>query len=122
MNKGRNIFRLLGAGVICGLVSGLFGAGGGVIAVLAYQRLGMDTKDAHAAAVATILPVAALTAAVYILRGQQDTRLSLQTAAGALAGGLLASRALEKVRARVLTAALGVLMILTGGWMLFWHS
>ena len=44
------------AGVCIGIVNGLFGAGGGMIAVPILKYMGFERKDAHKNAIAVILP------------------------------------------------------------------
>ena len=56
-------------GFLIGIINGLLGAGGGMIAVPALKKLGMEQKDAHRNAVAVILPLSVLSAVLYILRG-----------------------------------------------------
>ena len=56
-------------GVLIGTVSGLFGAGGGLVAVPFLKSLGLSQRKAHANAVAVIFPIAVLSAVLYVLRG-----------------------------------------------------
>ena len=61
-----------GVGVIIGLVNGMLGAGGGMVAVPMLSKLGLDAKSAHANAVAVILPITAVSAALYLFKGYVD--------------------------------------------------
>ncbi len=86
-------FGFLGGGLI-GLANGLFGGGGGMIAVPVLRAQGRDARHAHAAAIAVMLPASALSAAVYALRGYLSLSLLLPVLLGAVAGGLLGARLL----------------------------
>ena len=49
-------------GVAVGLVNGVFGAGGGMLAVPLLKKSGLDQKQSHANAVAVILPITVISA------------------------------------------------------------
>ena len=53
-------------GAACGLLNGLFGAGGGMAAVPLLKAGGLPQKKAHATSLAVILPLAAVSAAFYL--------------------------------------------------------
>ena len=58
------------AGLLTGAVNGLFGGGGGMVAVpLLKNMLGYDEKNAHATAILIIAPVCAVSAVTYIVNG-----------------------------------------------------
>ncbi len=52
-----------------GVVNGMLGAGGGLLVVPLLKKSGLSQKEAHANAVAVILPIAALSAALYLWKG-----------------------------------------------------
>ena len=57
------------SGTAAGLVNGLFGGGGGMVLVpLLNGWCGLEGKQAFATCVAAILPLSAVSAAVYLLR------------------------------------------------------
>ena len=66
-----------GAGLAIGIINGLLGAGGGMIAVPLLQKLGLDRKQAHANAVAVILPITVLSAVLYLVNGYVSVKDSL---------------------------------------------
>ena len=47
--------RTYGTGILIGLLNGLFGAGGGIVAVTAFEKMGMPDKSSHATAVAVMI-------------------------------------------------------------------
>lgn len=44
-------------GIITGITNGLFGSGGGIIAVPMLKKSGMSTKESHATSLALTLPL-----------------------------------------------------------------
>lgn len=62
--------RMILGGALTGLVNGMLGAGGGMIAVSVLERSGADTKQAHGGSIAVMLPLSVLSAAVYLYSGQ----------------------------------------------------
>ena len=66
------------SGTAAGLVNGLFGGGGGMVLVpLLNGWCGLEGKQAFATCVAAILPLSAVSAAVYLLRQAFDWAAAL---------------------------------------------
>lgn len=85
-------------GVAGGLLSGLFGIGGGTIIVPALALwLGMPQKLSAGTSVAAILPTAVVGAAAYAIQGNVDWVAALLLAAGIVAGAQLGSHLLHKL-------------------------
>ncbi len=84
----------LAIGLGAGVLSGLFGIGGGVVIVPALVLgLGFEQKTAVGTSLgALILPVAALSVAQYHKAGHVDVRTALLIAAGIFVGSLLGAR------------------------------
>ena len=72
-----------------GIVNGLLGAGGGMIAVPLLKKLGLSQKQAHANAVAVILPITVLSAALYLIKGYVSLADSFVFIPGGLVGSLI---------------------------------
>lgn len=69
--KERTKFALTGA--LAGAANGFFGAGGGLFLVpLLVSWCGMEQRKAFATSVAVILPLSAVSAAVYWMKGGLD--------------------------------------------------
>lgn len=65
-NRPRKLISIT-AGVITGLCNGLFGAGGGMVAVLTLNKLcKMPAQKAHATAICIMLPLTVVSIAVYL--------------------------------------------------------
>lgn len=103
-----------GAGLAVGLVNGLLGAGGGMIAVPLLQRLGLERKQAHANAVAVILPITVLSAALYLVKGYVSFSDSLIFIPGGIAGSLLGTLIMKKISPKWLKRIFGGFMIYAG--------
>ncbi len=107
-------------GVVTGMANGLFGSGGGTIAVPAMVHfLGAEEHKAHATAISVILPLTVVSSAFYISKGYADWGLTLKVALGGMAGGYIGAKLLNKCPDRLLRkifalfmAAAGVRMIL----------
>ena len=76
-------------GAATGAANGIFGGGGGMIAVPLLRSLGLSEKRAHATAISVILPVSLLSFILYAIRGFFDFKIALPTALGGFAGGFL---------------------------------
>lgn len=117
--KGRYLKCLL-IGLITGLANGLFGSGGGTIAVPAMVHfLGAQEHKAHATAISVILPLTVVSSAFYISSGYADWDLTLKVTLGGLAGGYIGAKLLnicpDKLLRKIFAlfmAAAGVRMIL----------
>lgn len=89
---------LLLIGAAAGLLSGMFGIGGGTIIVPALALwLGMSQKRAAGTSVAAILPTAVVGATSYALAGNVDWIAAACLAAGIIAGAQVGSLLLQKL-------------------------
>lgn len=90
-------------GIFAGLLSGLFGVGGGLVIVPALVLiLGMPQRLAAGTSVAAILPAAVVGAVSYAVQGQVDWVAALLLAAGIIVGSQLGSALLAKLPIRTL--------------------
>lgn len=81
-------------GAATGAANGLFGGGGGMIAVPLLRAQGLEEKRAHATAIAVILPVSLLSFLLYAFRGFFDFSVALPVALGGFAGGFAGAKLL----------------------------
>ena len=117
-------YRLSGAAA--GLVSGLFGGGGGTVLVPLLTGLSVSTtllcaglgtlgqKRAMANCVAVILPLCALSAVIYLLRSGLHLLTALPYLMGGLAGGLLGGKLFRRVPGPWLRRIFGVFLVYGG--------
>ncbi len=102
-------------GALAGAANGFFGAGGGLFLVpLLVSWTKMDERKAFATSVAVILPLSAVSAVIYWMKGGLDIGVAWPYLLGGAAGGLIAGRVFQKVRLLWLRRVFG-LLILYGG-------
>ncbi len=109
------------SGVAVGLANSLFGGGGGMIAVPALMKSGLDEKCAHATAILFILPVSLCSFVVYFWRGLYDVSVLIPTAIGVTAGGFLGAKLLKKLPKKTVTLVFSVLQAVAGASMFFFR-
>ena len=115
MAEKRNWLAPAVAGGLAGLANGFFGGGGGMILVpLLTRRCGLDQRRAFATSVAVILPLCALSSAVYFFRGGLDFQLALPYLIGGLIGGFAGGRLFRRLNMDWLQRVFA-LFILYGG-------
>lgn len=85
------------AGVAVGVLNGLFGAGGGIVAVSFLSRLDGDVKSAHATAVLITLFLSLASCFLYLSRGNVRLADALPYVPGGLAGAAAGALLLKKI-------------------------
>ena len=71
--------KYLTAGALAGLINGFFGAGGGIVLTpLLLSWIGLESKKAFATSVFIILPISAVSAALYLWQGRVDFPAALR--------------------------------------------
>lgn len=101
-------------GIIIGLVNGVFGAGGGMIAVPVLKKQGLDQKLAHANAVAVILPITVISAVLYLVKGSVTLSDSWAFIPTGLIGSVIATFVLQKFSNKILQKIFAAFMIYAG--------
>ena len=118
--KSGSKFRSAVAGGAAGLANGFFGGGGGMVLVPLLTRwCGLDQRQAFATSIAVILPLCALSSAIYWLRGGLDFMLALPYLLGGLLGGFLGGRMFKKLNMVWLRRAFALLILYGGARALF---
>ena len=102
-------------GLITGMANGLFGSGGGTIAVPAMVHLlGAQEHEAHATAISVILPLTVVSSVFYISKGYADWGLTVKVIAGGLVGGYIGARLLNICPENLLRKIFAVFMAAAG--------
>lgn len=115
-----NKTKLAVTGIVCGLVNGLFGSGGGVISVLALERFcKIEKKKTHATTVVVILALSVVSIFFYYKNGFEDIPLALKAAGGGIIGGILGAKLLDKMPTKWIGRVFGVVMIVSAIMMVF---
>ena len=108
-----SLWILMLIGVLTGVFSGVFGAGGGIILVpLLVTVLRFDQRRAAATSLLAILPGSAAGAITYLANGEVDLLAAGVIAVGAVAGSLIGSALLKLLPLTVLTWAFVILLVL----------
>ena len=108
------------SGAAAGLTNGFFGGGGGSVLVPLLTRVcGLSQRQAFATSIAVILPLCALSSAIYWLRGGLDFLLALPYLLGGLLGGFLGGRMFKKLNMVWLRRAFALLILYGGARALF---
>ncbi len=108
-------WRYLAAGAAAGLCNGFFGGGGGSVLVPALTGIcGLEQRRAFATSVAVILPLCALSAGIYLMRGGLDLVAALPYLAGGALGGWAGGRWFGGIKVCWLRRAFGLLLLYGG--------
>jgi uncharacterized protein len=92
----RRVLALILVGVLGGILSGLFGVGGGIVMVPLLMTLaGMDQRRASATSLAAIVPTSIVGAISYGVAGHVDVLAAVIIAAGGIVGSLIGARLLR---------------------------
>lgn len=120
MNINTKTFKAVFAGFLTGGVNGLFGGGGGMVAVpLMKNLLGYDEKRSHATAILVIAPICAASAVIYIINGYFSPQVVIPAAIGSVAGGLIGALLLDKLPEFIVNAVFIAVMLAAGLRLLF---
>ncbi len=112
--KNKNNMVIAVFGLLIGLVNGLLGAGGGIIAVPLLKKIGLDQKSAHANAVAVILPITILSAILYLVKDYVSVLDALIYIPGGIIGSLIGTYILKKISPILLRRIFGGFMVYAG--------
>ncbi len=116
----KNKIILVTLGAISGFINGFLGGGGGVVVVAVLLAcLALPQKNAQATALLIILPLTAVSAAVYLAQGNVDWDVTLWTTLGVVAGGIAGALLLSKLKGNTAKIIFAVVLIAGGVKMLF---
>lgn len=107
-------------GFISGIVNGLFGAGGGTVAVLALTFIfDISQHKAQATAISIILPLSLISSFIYYKNGFTTMDITIKVALGGIIGSYIGSNALNKIPANYLRKIFGIFIIAAAMRMVF---
>ncbi len=98
-------------GLLCGGMNGLFGSGGGVVAVPVLEHDGCTAKQAHASSVALIFVLSLVTTVAYWMSGRLDFAVAWQYIPWGLMGAAAGSLFLRRISSVWLHRVFGALVI-----------
>ena len=107
--------KIVGAGVLAGILSGLLGVGGGVVMVPLLILFARTTQhEAHATSLGAIAPIALIGAATFAIDDEVDLAAAALLGVGALLGAPLGAALMARMSERRLRGAFGILTMIVG--------
>lgn len=100
-------------GLFSGIINGLLGAGGGMLAVPTLKTQ-IEPKKAHATTVAIIMPMCLVSSIWYLIAGRVTVRDALPYAPYGVIGAIIGAFFLTKIKANQLRIIFSLLMIWAG--------
>ena len=108
------MLKKISTGLIAGLISGLFAAGGGMIVVPALIHLfKLEDAKARATSVFAILPMVITSGIFYYRNGYIDWNLGIKCALGGTIGGIIGAKLLKKMSTKTLKIMFLMFLIYT---------
>lgn len=101
-------------GIITGLANGLFGSGGGIIAVPMLKKSGMSTKESHATSISLTLPLSIVSCFFYVRNSGNILSDSLRLIPLGLAGAVTGGFIMKKISPKYLKKIFGLILIISG--------
>ena len=108
------MLKKISTGLIAGLISGLFAAGGGMIVVPALIHLfKLEDAKARATSVFAILPMVITSGIFYYTNDYIDWNLGIKCAIGGTIGGIIGAKLLKKMSTKALRIIFLIFLIYT---------
>ena len=101
-------------GALVGAANGLFGSGGGIIAVPMLEHDETEVKKAHATSIAITLPLSIISGIIYLSKGSVDVVYALKFIPFGIAGVFVGTKLLVKLSSVTLKRIFGAVMIFFG--------
>ncbi len=106
-------------GLIAGLISGLFAAGGGMIVVPALIHIfKLEDSKARATSVFAILPMVIASGIFYYKNDYIDWNLGIKCAIGGIIGGIIGAKLLKKMSSKALKILFIIFLVYTSAKMI----
>lgn len=106
-------------GIFSGILNGLFGSGGGIVAVPLLKKSGLSVKEAHATAIFMMLCLSAVSAGIYLYEGRLDLSEGAGFIPGGIAGAICAALFFKKMNPTLLRKIFGGFVIFSAARMLW---
>lgn len=113
--KNKKRWVLFPLGLVVGGLNGLFGAGGGMVAVPMLRGMSLSSKQAHATAMTVIFPLSILSGALYLHAGSFSIRDALPFLPGGLAGAIVGAQLLPRLNTTWLRRIFGIVILVAAG-------
>lgn len=118
-NKFLDCLKLVGIGIVSGLINGFFGAGGGLLLVPMITMIDKnDSKIAHATTLVCVLFMCLASSIIYFVKGQIDYKYILVCGIGSLIGSLIGTKLLKKLKNNIIDLVFSVVLVVAGVFMI----
>lgn len=108
-------FKLFGVGTVAGFINGFFGAGGGLLLVpMISLSKKCDSKTSHATTLACVLFMCLSSSIIYITKKQINYKLFLVCVIGSVAGSLIGTKLLKKLKNNVIDLVFSFVLMVAG--------
>ena len=108
------MLKKISVGLIAGIVSGLFAAGGGMIVVPALIHIfKLEDSKARSTSIFAILPMVIASGIFYYKNDYVDWNLGIKCAIGGTIGGIIGAKLLKKISTRTLRILFVIFLIYT---------
>ena len=101
-------------GAIIGLINGVFGSGGGIIAVPMLKKSGLEVKNSHATSLAITLPLSIVSCFFYSKNGNLNFSYTIKLIPLGLIGAIIGGLIIKKIPDKILKRAFGLILIIAG--------
>lgn len=106
-------------GLVTGVANGLFGSGGGILAVPMLEKAGLKEKNSHCTSIAITLSLSIVSCVIYGYNGNIDYKTALIVIPFGLLGASIGGKLIKKISVLVLKRIFGILLIIAGVRMFF---
>lgn len=114
-NKFLEILKLATVGIVAGFINGFFGAGGGLLLVPMIKFVQKeDSKVAHATTLVCVLFMCVVSSILYIVKSQVDYQIFLFCAIGSVAGSLIGTKLLKKLKNKIIDLVFSLVLVVAG--------
>ena len=106
--------QVVAAGIVSGFLNGLFGSGGGVLAVMFLRKIIGDERKAHASATLMILIMSIVSFVLYACGGSVDFKQGFAFMPGGVLGAVAGAVFLKNIKGDVLRRVFGAVIAVSG--------
>ncbi|MPW27057.1 TSUP family transporter [Alkalibaculum sp. M08DMB] len=118
--KKNSYFLIVSMGLLCGILNGILGSGGGIIAVLLLNYVfKLKNKKAHATSISIILPLSIISSYILVKNGIYDFSLIIQVGIGSIIGAIIGAKVLNKISNNMISRIFGIAMVISAIRMMF---
>lgn len=105
--RGKSRWKIAVIGLAAGILNGLFGSGGGTVAVPLLKKSGLSAKEAHATSVAMMLVLSAVSAFLYLRSERLSAAEVLPFLPAGIIGAVLGSIFFKRIPVKLLKKIFG---------------